>query len=320
MGLLFLTNNLLTTVQDLGRNGSRALGINPNGAMDRFALRMINVLLGNKETEAALEIHFPAPKILFEESAVIALGGADFGAELDDQPFENWQIIPVEKGQTLSFTRKNWGNRLYLSVKGGFKIDEWLGSQSTNLKARIGGFEGRGLQKDDRLKFKVQGQKSKVEGQLRISPYFLPYRKRSNLVRVIAGAEFDLLTPHSSENFLKKTFQITQNSDRMGYRLSGEPLYLLHEKELVSSAVTFGTIQLLPNGQMIILMADHQTTGGYPRIANVIAQDLPVLAQRGTNDKVYFELISLEAAETLAVKFERELNFLKTGVKFRGGF
>jgi antagonist of KipI len=103
----------------------------------------------------------------------------------------------------------------------------------------------------------------------------------------------------------------------MGYRLMGEPLYLLHEKELVSSAVAFGTIQILPDGQLIILMADHQTTGGYPRIANVIAQDLPSLAQRGANDKVYFELISLEEAEQIAVKFERDLNLLKIGCRFQ---
>jgi antagonist of KipI len=316
MSLLFLNNSLLTTVQDLGRNGYRALGINPNGAMDRIALRLINILLGNDEAEATLEIHFPAPRILFESSALIALGGADFGATLDDEPLENWQTVRVKKGQTLSFINKNWGNRLYLSVKGGFNIDDWLGSRSTNLKAKIGGFKGRKIEKDDRILFKIPNLKSQIPNPLKISPYFLPYRKSSSLVRVLAGAEFDLLTPYSSEHLLKKTFQIMQNSDRMGFRLNGEPLYLLDEKELVSAAVTFGTIQLLPSGQMIILMADHQTTGGYPRVANVIAQDLPILAQRGTNEKVYFEMISLEAAEEIAVKFERDLNFLKTAIKF----
>jgi antagonist of KipI len=314
MSILILTNSLLTTLQDLGRNGYRALGINPNGAMDRVALRLNNILLGNDESEAALEIHFPAPKILFEESALIALGGADFGAKLDDEPLENWQTVSVKKGQILSFTHKNWGNRLYLSVKGGFKIDDWLGSQSTNLKAKIG---GKKVEKDDRIHFKFQIPDSGFQIPIKLSPHFLPYRKNSNLVRLIAGAEFDLLTPLSSENLLKKTFQISPDSDRMGYRLMGEPLYLLHEKELVSSAVTFGTIQILPDGQLIILMADHQTTGGYPRIANVIAQDLPILAQRGTNDKVYFQIIPLEEAEQIAVKFERDLNLLKIGCRFQ---
>jgi antagonist of KipI len=315
MSFLFLTDSLLTTVQDLGRNGFRALGINPNGVMDRAAIRLINILLGNSENEAVLEIHFPAPKILFETDAVIALGGADFGARIDETFVENWQTIWIKKGQTLSFTRKMWGNRLYLSVRGGFKIEDWLNSESTNLKAKVGGFEGRKLQKNDRISFKNQRSKTKDQRSIKISRHFLPYHQ-SHKIRFIEGAEFGLLTPLSSENLLRQTFTISQNSDRMGYRLQSEPLYLLHDKELVSSAVSFGTIQLLPNGQLIILMADHQTTGGYPRTGNVAAVDLPILAQMGANDEVEFEQISLEAAENLAVKFEKDLDYLKCGIRF----
>ncbi len=318
MSIFFQTTSLLTTVQDLGRNGFRAFGINPNGAMDCVALRLINILLGNNENEASLEIHFPAPKILFETEAIIALGGANFGAKVNDKNVENWQIIEIKKGQTLSFSHKNKGNRLYLSVQGGFEIKDWLNSKSTNLKAKYGGFEGRQLDKEDRLKFKIQN--SKFKKSLKLSPYFVPNYSNFPKIRIIQGAEFGLLTPLSSENLLKHTFQITQNSDRMGFRLHGEPLYLLHDKELVSSAVTFGTIQLLPNGQLIILMADHQTTGGYPRIGNVIAQDLPLLAQLGANDKVSFEVISLADAENLAVKFEQNLNWLRCGIKFKKDF
>jgi antagonist of KipI len=135
-------------------------------------------------------------------------------------------------------------------------------------------------------------------------------------VRVVAGAEFDLLTAISQENFLKKNYLLNLQSDRMGFRLGGEPLYLLYDKELVSSAVNFGTIQLLPDGQMIVLMADHQTAGGYPRLANVVPTDLPLLAQLGAHDKIAFHLISLAKAENLVVQFEKELNLLKTGVKF----
>ena len=315
MSLFFQSNSLLTTVQDLGRNGYCAFGINPNGAMDKTALRLINILLGNNENEAALEIHFPAPKILFEKDAAIALGGADFGAKIDDKTIENWQIVQVLKGQTLSFSHKNRGNRLYLSVKGGFEIKDWLASKSTNLKAKYGGFEGRKLEKDDHISFKVQSSKFKIQNSLKISSHFVSNYLHFNRIRVIAGPEFDLLTPLSSEILLKERFVISQNSDRMGFRLNGEPLHLLHEKELVSSAVTFGTMQLLPNGQMIILMADHQTTGGYPRIGNIISVDLPILAQLGANEKVSFEMISLEAAENLAIKFEQDLNWLKCGIK-----
>ena len=132
-------------------------------------------------------------------------------------------------------------------------------------------------------------------------------------MRVVAGAEFERLTAISEQNFLSQNYTISHNSNRMGFRLSGEPLYLLNKIELVSSAVSFGTIQLLPDGQMIILMADAQTSGGYPRIAHVISTDLPILAQLGANDKVNFAPVSIEEAEGLALEFERELAWLKVG-------
>ncbi len=134
-------------------------------------------------------------------------------------------------------------------------------------------------------------------------------------MRVVAGAEFELLTAFSQEVFLKENFVNSSTSDRMGFRLKGESLYLLNEKELVSSAVNFGTIQLLPDGQMIILMADHQTSGGYPRIASVIGIDLPLVAQLGANDKIAFHLVNLEEAENLVLGFEKDLNLLKIGIK-----
>lgn len=313
MSLVIQNNSLLTTIQDLGRNNYRSLGINPNGVMDTAAMHLINVLLGNNENEAVIEIHFPAPKILFEKDALIALGGADFGAKIDGKPIENWQIVSIEKGQILSFDKKIWGNRLYLSIKGGFRIESWLGSKSTNLKAKYGGIKGRILQKGDKLDFKVNNHKLTVKSLPKISQHSLPYN-RLHIIRVIEGAEFNLLTPLSVENLLKQTFRISNNSDRMGFRLESEPLHLLHEKELISSAVTFGTIQLLPNGQLIVLMADHQTTGGYPRIGNVVSTDLPTLAQLGTNDIFKFKVVSLEEAENLTLQFEKDLNLLKSAI------
>lgn len=316
MSLFFSTNSLLTTVQDLGRSGFRAFGINPNGAMDRQAVRLINILLGNDENEAVLEIHFPAPKITFERNAFVALDGADFSAQIENRKIENRRIFPVEKGQTLSFPKKIRGNRLYLSVKGGFEIEDWLNSQSTNLKAKIGGFSGRSLQKGDRINFKFQISDFKFQSLLKISPYFISDYFDRRKIRIVEGAEFGLLTGLSLETFIKNQFTILSNSDRMGYRLQGAPLYLLHEKEMVSSAVAFGTIQLLPDNQMIVLMADHQTTGGYPRIGNVIQEDLPILAQLGANDQILFEIVSLEEAEKMALEFEKNLNFLKTAIDF----
>lgn len=316
MSVTFLTNSLLTTVQDLGRDGFRAFGINQNGALDKKAVRLINILLGNDENEAVLEIHFPAPKILFEKDALIAIGGADFFAQLDDEKIENWQTIAVKKGQTLRFPKKIRGNRLYLSIKGGFEIEDWLNSKSTNLKAEIGGFEGRNLRKNDRINFRFQISNFKLKNPLKISPRLAMDDAESHKIRIIEGAEFDLLTGFSLENLLKNEYTISPQSDRMCFRLAGEPLYFLHEKELVSSAVAFGTIQLLPDNQMIVLMADHQTTGGYPRIGNVVRADLPRLAQLGAGDKISFTIVSFEEAENLTLEFERNLNFLKTAVNF----
>ncbi|HXH69312.1 MAG TPA: biotin-dependent carboxyltransferase family protein, partial [Pyrinomonadaceae bacterium] len=330
MSVLIQKSGLLSTIQDLGRKGFRQFGINPNGVMDSSAIRLINILLGNDETEAVLEMHFPAPEILFETDTIFTLGGANFSAKLDDVPIENWRSFFAQRGSVLKFEQKIFGNRTYLSVKGGFEIKKWLNSSSTNLLAEIGGFEGRNLQIGDRIEFngkrKMENEKFKNQDSKSIQKLKFPYKISNDLipryssfptVRIVAGAEFERLTAWSEQSFLKQDFTISNESNRMGFRFCGEPLYLLDEIELVSSAVGFGTIQLLPDGQIIILMADHQTSGGYPRIAHVVSSDLPVVAQLGANDKVGFELISLQEAENLLLEAEKDLNFLRIGCQFR---
>ncbi len=316
MSLFIEKEGILTTVQDLGRKGFRQFGINPNGAMDKTATRLINILLGNDETEAVIETHFPAPEILFEQDAIFALGGAEFGAKLNGEAIENWKIHFAESGSILKFTEKNFGNRCYLSVKSGLKIERWLDSASTNLTAKFGGFNGRKLEKNDRILFNQNSKFKTQSPKLKISNNLLPFYSRFPTVRIIKGAEFDNLTAISERDFLNETFTISKDSNRMGFRLTGKPLYILDKIELVSSAVDFGTIQLLPDGQMIVLMADHQTTGGYPRLGNIISIDLPLVAQLGANDKVGFHLISINEAENLLLEFEKDLKILKIGSKF----
>lgn len=317
MSILVQKSGLLSTIQDLGRNGFQRFGINPNGAMDKQAARLINILLGNTESEAVLEIHFPAPVLEFEDDAMIALGGADFDAQLDGKDVENWQCVFVKKGSVLEFTKKSFGNRAYLAIKGGFAIEKWLESASTNLLANIGGFNGRALQKDDRLSFNQQTKDKGQKTNNKLSYNLIPkYQKSPAKVRVIEGSGFESLTAYSEQVFLKQNFTILPESDRMGFRLKGEPLYLLDEQAMISSAIGFGTIQLLPDGQMITLMADHQTSGGYPNIAHVVSTDLPILAQLSPNDAVSFELISLIEAEDLLLEFERDVSWLKIGCKY----
>lgn len=298
-------------MQDLGRTGYRALGINTNGVMDIVAARIINTLLRNAENEAVLEMHFPAAEITFEAECTFAIGGADFAAELNGTPVSNWGSKAAKAGDRLRFIERRSGNRAYLAVAGGFEIREWLGSGSTNLTAGTGGIDGRRLAAGDAI-----GLKSPcVLKPKTVGPSIVPRYSRFPTVRVVAGGEFDLLTAVSEREFLSGGFTLTKDSNRMGYRLAGEPLHLLHAKEMVSAAVSFGTIQLLPDGQLIVLMADHQTSGGYPRVANVISADLPLLAQLGPGDGVSFHLVSIEEAENASIRFERELCYLRLGAR-----
>lgn len=317
MSILIHKAGILTTVQDLGRQGYRRFGVNPNGVMDQTAMRLINILLGNDESGAVLEMHFPAPQIVFEANTVFAVGGGEFGPKLNGEPIENWRPCFAKKNSVLKFLGKASGNRAYLAVRSGFKIDEWLGSSSTNIAASIGGFSGRKLDAGNRLAFKVKVKRQKAKVNYRISNSLIPMYSRFPTVRIIVGAEFAQLTKKSSDLLVNQDFVISNSSNRMGFRLSGEPISLSKPLEMISSAANFGTIQLLPDGQLIVLMADGQTAGGYPRIAHVISRDLPLLAQLGTTDKVAFHLVDTEHAENLALEFERELSFFRIGCRFQ---
>jgi antagonist of KipI len=308
---------ILTTVQDLGRHGYRRFGINPGGVMDRTAARLINILLGNDESEAVIEMHFPAPRIIFEANSIMAIGGADFSPEIDGTPMQNWRPASAKKRSVLRFAGKESGNRAYLAVKGGFKIEKWLRSASTNLAASIGGIEGRKLGSGDHLAFRRRLKRGELPSPTSIATSLLPYYSRFPTVRIVAGAEFESLEKQSQKLLVDQDFSIQNNSNRMGFRLSGEPLSLSKPMELLSSAVSFGTIQLLPDGQLIVLMADHQTAGGYPRVAHVVSYDLPLLAQLGPGDKVAFHLVDHADAEQLTLASERELSFFRVGCKFQ---
>jgi len=262
-------------------------------------------------------MHFPGPHFTFVADTVAAIGGGDFGPSLNDEPIENWRSFFAKKGSILKFTRKESGNRAYLAVRGGLKVDDWLASSSTNLAATIGGFEGRKLEAGDQIEFKQNLKTPKDIKSRRIAGSLIPLYRPFPTIRIIRGGEFEYLSREGREILENHNFTISKNSDRMGFRLIGEPVTLSESRELISSAVSFGTIQLLPDGQLIVLMADHQTAGGYPRIGHVITHDLPLLAQLGANDKVAFHLVGVEHAEDLALAFERELSFLRVGCRFQ---
>ena len=285
--------------------------------MDRAAVRLLNQLLGNGPNASVLELHFPAGEFLFENAIAFAIGGGDFAPQLSRRSIDAWTSYVAAPGDILRFQNRVSGQRAYLAVDGGFDVETWLGSSSTNLAARVGGFDGRGLKVGDRLRCRPATNQLR---SLTLGPSMVPKYRTSPTVRVTTGPEFETLTAISIQTLLNEAFYIASNSDRMGFRLTGPTLHSLSDKEMLSSGVTFGTVQLLPDGQMIVLMADHQTTGGYPRIATVISTDLPLLAQSGPGDTVAFELIEVEHAESLAVEFERNITCLRTGIRLKADF
>jgi antagonist of KipI len=318
MSLTIIKPGLLDTIQDLGRTGYSALGINAGGVMDRYAAQVANMLVGNDTCEAVIEIHFPGAQVLFEQNTLISITGGDFGALINDEPLPLWHPVVVRKNAVLHFPRLQGGGRCYLAVHGGFCANKWLNSYSTHLKAGAGGFHGRKLEKGDELHFRESsiyfagllkpGKELEVlKWQVDTgSTYRHPHE-----IYIIKGNEWDQLTVQSQHDMQEDNFTVHPFSDRMGYQLKGLDLKREQNTELVSSAVSFGTIQLLPNGQLIVLMADHQTTGGYPRIAHVISAHLPKLSQLRPSDCIHFKITDIATAEHLLIAQQQELNILQ---------
>jgi antagonist of KipI len=306
MSLSVIKPGLLDTIQDCGRMGYGKWGINPGGAMDPFAAKLANLLVGNCTPEAVMEIHFPGPQILFEQNALIAITGGDFSPMLSDASIPLNHPVALRQNAVLHFPKHKWGARCYLSVHGGFCIEKWLNSYSTNLKAGAGGWHGQALKKNDELPLKestIYYPAFLREGEnIRVLPWEADIRdvyRHLHEMFVIPGNEWQFLSDNSRKHFRESNFMIHPSSDRMGYHMKGANMELLKPLELVTSAVSAGTIQLLPDGQLIILMADHQTTGGYPRIGHVISTHLPKLAQLRPSDSIQFELVDIEKAERL---------------------
>ncbi|MDX2069872.1 MAG: biotin-dependent carboxyltransferase family protein [Haliscomenobacter sp.] len=316
MSILVLNKGWLATVQDLGRPGYAQYGINRSGAMDPLALQVGNYLVGNEGPEAALEICFPASGFLFLEPTLMVLAGADFGASISGKAIRPYQPVRVAAGAELHFQHKHWGQYAYLCVQGGFDLKPWLNSQSTNHKAIQGGWQGRGLQKGDVLPLKRT--KSAPREGTKISSYYAdlaPFYD-SKAIRFIPGQHFEVLTQSSQAQLSTQNWKITPASDRMGYRLAGEKLELEQEESLLSAGLSRGSIQLPPNGQPIVLMADHQTTGGYPILGQVIQADWPKLAQKGAGQNVYFQPTTLADAAHALKQQLRGMNRLKITLKF----
>lgn len=320
---------LLSSIQDLGRTGFQKFGVIASGAMDPFAHRMANLLTGNAENEPTLEITMLGPTIIFEEDALISICGGDLSPAINSVPVRSWRSIFVKKGSELKFGYTKSGCRAYLAVAGGFSVPEVMKSKATYLRAGIGGYEGRALKAGDQLVFgtpsdhadrmteyltqQLQNQ-SFLESDWSITAELIPNKESNPFIRFTKGRQFELFSKESQQKLIGAAFDVTAQSDRMGFRLKGPALSLSEPTELISEAVNFGSIQVPPDGNPIVLLADRQTTGGYPKIGQVAFVDLPLLAQAKPGDKLRFVEISHEKAQHLYLEREWKLKELKQGI------
>lgn len=304
-----LKPGVITMVQDLGRTGYLGSGMPGGGAMDRLALRVANLLVENPVGAAGLETWMAGPVLLFRTEALVAVCGASFAG------VPAWQPFVVKAGEMLSLAELESGCRGYMAVAGGLVVPLVMGSASTYLRAGLGGHEGRALRKGDRML--VGPSAVIVQGQVdhwHISPTVLPAYSTQPVVRVTRGAQWEWFTEETQYKLFGARYSVLPKSDRMGLRLLGAQLALKAPREMKSEAVAFGSIQVPPEGQPIVLMADRQTIGGYPKIAEVISVDLPLLAQLRPGDRVLFTHVSLDEAQALYLAEEHALSRLHEGL------
>ena len=295
------TPGLLTTVQDLGRWGAQHYGVSVSGAMDRVSLRLANRLVGNCEQCAALEVTLTGPTFLFNKESLVAVSGAEFSLRLDDYLVSSDTLLSVGAGQRLSFGKRLNGARAYIAIAGGLDADSFIGSCSTHLPTGRGGMAGRSLRRGDELRVgSFGGESIKPLSRLR----WVPRPTGGTKVRVILGPQADWVSPQSIDTLCSERYHIGIASDRMGYRLEGAPVHRRSTGEMLSQAVSFGSVQAPQSGELIVAMADCQTTGGYPKIATVISADLHLLGQLGPGDWLEFDLCDRLAARQALVELE----------------
>ena len=330
-----LDGGMLTTVQDLGRFGYQRYGVPVSGVLDPLALRAANRLVGNTDDEAGLEITLIGPRLRFLAPATIALTGADLGATIDRQALPLWRTVQVASGSVLAFAGVRAGMRAYLAVAGGIYVPRVLGSRSTYVRSRLGGFEGRALKAGDVLEIPgeipilhatVRDARSggsdvgrgfslagvSVEGGQDASGG-APAGVRALTVRVIPGPQADRFTDEGMRTFLSSEYRVTPQSDRMGYRLEGPRISHLSGPDIVSDGTPPGAVQVAGDGMPIVLLADRGTAGGYTKIATVIGVDLRLFAQAAPGDVVRFEATTIEAAHQALRKEEAWLERLRAG-------
>lgn len=337
MSIVVRKPGLLSTVQDAGRFGWQRYGVIVSGAMDPHAHAMANILVGNEQSDAALELTMSGPTLFFEQAHLIAICGADMNPTIQGFPVPMDRPVYVPAGTELMFgsVPSGAGCRCYLALAGGLKIEKVMGSYATYLRAGFGGYKGRALQAEDRLEIRPRTQlgmrlfthlERKYERQAGDTSPFLsvewqasrsvmPAYAQHPTLHYVPGLHADLFEEESIAALEEGEYRVSPQSDRMGYRLTGTPLRLRQQTSLLSEAVTFGTVQVPADGCPIILGVDRQTTGGYPVIAQIISADLPLLAQAQVGSIVRFRKTDLADAEKRLLEQQSQLEQLKASIR-----
>ncbi len=311
----------LTSVQDLGRTGFRQFGVSTSGALDSYALRVANLLVGNDEGAAALEITLGGLQLRFENERIVAWCGGEFDVQIGSRALPAGHVAYLQAGEELKFGRAQIGCRCWLAISGGIDVPVVLGSRSTDLRANFGGLEGRALRDGDQLSL-GEFRQSETAAAAGISSWTAPHdwaspASRHPSLRFIRGVDWNRFNDVTIQRFTQHELTVSPDSDRMGVRFDGSELKREDETDLISEAVAPGTIQVPPSGKPILLLGDCQTIGGYPKIAHVITVDLGTAAQLRAGDGVRFFEVSLQDAHRLLMERERDLERFRIGLSLQ---
>jgi antagonist of KipI len=328
-----LAPGLLTTVQDLGREGFGPMGVSPSGAADPVALRIGNRLVGNAESAAALEMTLLGGTFLFPEGALVALTGSDFGAALEGEDVPPWTSFEVKPGQTLRLGPTRSGARCYLCIQGGIAVKPFLGSASTHLLSGLGGYEGRALRKGDVLETadsngakgtglpvfsSCSNRTLRTNRCKKVMPKIQERFRPSKILRVTSGPQSGWFSQAAEKVLYGGTYRVSEQANRMGLRLQGPPIPEGAHGGMISEGVSLGAVQIAAGGMPIILFVEQQTTGGYAKIANVISADFASLGQLRPRDEIRFKRVTFETARKLLMEQEELLTAKDLIVETKG--
>ena len=308
MGIRILKGGMMTTVQDLGRYGYQSQGFSVAGVMDVRSFKIANLLLDNPENEAVLEITLIGPTLEFTSATIIAITGVDFQPTINGEPAPMYTALYMNKGDVLKFGSARTGSRGYIAFSSYLDIPVVMGSRCTNLKSGLGGFKGRKLEADDYIGFRIKR---------RYLPFFLSrkldmdeFDQTEATLRVVMGPQDGMFSKQGIKTFLGSEYTVTNEFDRMGCRIEREPVEHAGDGNINTDGISMGSIQVPLNGQPIIMLADRQSTGGYPKIGTVITVDFAKIAQARPGQKIRFIEVSLDLAQDLYIRELNELNAL----------